>query len=846
MEPKPPSRPSEAEAGIHEFLQPEVRGFSCRFKERWQDFHVHEVDLSGNVLRLSELVTPGAVAEEMRVLSMARREARAALGPAFDPEPEMEAELKEALGDASVAQLFAFLRQQRPCLGRGKDVDGDLAASPRPDPPGFVDLESELWKQSKEARKRSHQVILKYFNATLSTETLELEGGGRQIRVWMRDAEKKVKSLPTTDSAKGVKAGGKNDGKGKKGKKGGKGKGKAVRETVDGAGEQGGAPSCQGFGTLRREGWPKGQPEYLYFRLYKENIDTAEAVAGIARCVGRSAKTFTTAGTKDRRAATVQQVCAHKLPADQLRRTVLHRFWDKRLRISDLEYRSERLRLGALSGNRFDIALRNVPSEAVAEDASATGDSKSSVVERAFAAVAAGGFLNFYGLQRFGTREVRTHRVGGALIAGRWTEAVRLIMGDVQLAVSGQAPKRPAQTSEEPPSKRARQEVGTSAQENSPEVARCSETEDSCGVKANVEVAADTSLPADAAPEQSAVAPGGGGHRNESPATRPRWQLVREAQKMFLEKGDANLALEAMPRNQHLERCLLGGLVRGLSQAETLRQLPHQALALYAHAAQSLVWNAVLSRRVKEFGRRAVVGDFVFAADCPETAGEPVTLDDTNELLMEVDEEEAELEEHETRLPAVRELKTLEEAAAVDFCDVVLPLPGRNVSYPSLLRAVYVEVSATLGLDLEDFHSSTIVPLTGAYRRAAVRPVGLEWRAVPPGPEQHAPLICSDVASLLDARTAAGGWSGPSKVSGTADDAAAPSRVETVSAEDNNPGVPLPDVSVEPVASISDNSVAEDGRWAVVFSCILPSSAYLTMLLREVMKESTELAHIHV
>ena len=94
--------------------------------------------------------------------------------------------------------------------------------------------------------------------------------------------------------------------------------------------------------------------------------------------------------------------------------------------------------------------------------------------------------------------------------------------------------------------------------------------------------------------------------------------------------------------------------------------------------------------------------------------------------------------------------------------------------------------------------------------RAEDRQHRLEWRAVPPGPQQHAPLICSDVASLLDARTAAGGWSGPSKVSGTADDAGAPSRVETVSAEDNNPGVPLPDVSVEPVASISDNSVAED------------------------------------
>ena len=36
-------------------------------------------------------------------------------------------------------------------------------------------------------------------------------------------------------------------------------------------------------------------------------------------------KQFTFAGTKDKRAATVQQICAHRLPADQLRRTVLHR-----------------------------------------------------------------------------------------------------------------------------------------------------------------------------------------------------------------------------------------------------------------------------------------------------------------------------------------------------------------------------------------------------------------------------------------------------------------------------------------------------------------------------------------
>lgn len=83
---------------------------------------------------------------------------------------------------------------------------------------------------------------------------------------------------------------------------------------------------------------------------------------------------------------------------------------------------------------------------------------------------------------------------------------------------------------------------------------------------------------------------------------------VLEAQRLFLEDGNAQQALEAMPRSQHLERCLLGALARGLSDVDTLSQLPHQAVSLYAHAAQSLLWNAVLSRRIREFGREPRIG----------------------------------------------------------------------------------------------------------------------------------------------------------------------------------------------------------------------------------------------
>lgn len=91
------------------------------------------------------------------------------------------------------------------------------------------------------------------------------------------------------------------------------------------------------------------------------------------------------------------------------------------MRISDLEYRADRLRLGQLSGNRFKILLREVPVDALAGSGPADQVSESTV-SRAFEAVRTGGFLNYFGLQRFGTRQVKTHQVGAAIIARKWEE----------------------------------------------------------------------------------------------------------------------------------------------------------------------------------------------------------------------------------------------------------------------------------------------------------------------------------------------------------------------------------------------------------------------------------------
>lgn len=165
--------------------------------------------------------------------------------------------------------------------------------------------------------------------------------------------------------------------------------------------------------------WPKDRPPYLYFHLWKSNRDTAEALNSIAQCLGCGPKTFSFGGTKDKRAVTVQAVTAFKVSIEQMHKALLHPRWDNKVLVSDLRYVDNRLCLGSIQGNHFRVCLRNVSPDA--EDA----------VKEACESLKHNGYINYFGLQRFGTRTIRTHEVGAAILRGDFKAAVRLILGDV-------------------------------------------------------------------------------------------------------------------------------------------------------------------------------------------------------------------------------------------------------------------------------------------------------------------------------------------------------------------------------------------------------------------------------
>lgn len=149
-------------------------------------------------------------------------------------------------------------------------------------------------------------------------------------------------------------------------------------------------------GKKRNTRWPLELDDYCWFVLYKENKDTMDAISLLSKLLKNKPGNFGYAGTKDRRAVTTQWVSVYRVQAEQLHglNSTL-----RNMCIGNFKYCKEPLKLGSLSGNHFVITLRNV-----------TGDH--SKAEESLESLKVNGFINYFGLQRFGTTSVPTHKIG--------------------------------------------------------------------------------------------------------------------------------------------------------------------------------------------------------------------------------------------------------------------------------------------------------------------------------------------------------------------------------------------------------------------------------------------------
>ncbi|XP_060518622.1 pseudouridylate synthase 7 homolog [Cylas formicarius] len=188
---------------------------------------------------------------------------------------------------------------------------------------------------------------------------------------------------------------------------------------------------------------------------------------------------------------------------------------------------------------------------------------------------------------------------------------------------------------------------------------------------------------------------------------------LSKAKKIYAETGDAEKALKVLGTNRNsIEAKLLEGLAQNdvNDYVNALEKIPRNMRLMYVHSFQSLVWNKMASERIRKFGLEVVEGDLVSDED---------------------GENQAEADENSTEVVVNRKCVKVVSATEVQnytIYDVVLPLPGYDVTYPENLKDSYKELLGKYDLTLEmPKQSVRSYNLSGAYRKLCARVQDLSW-----------------------------------------------------------------------------------------------------------------------
>ena len=155
---------------------------------------------------------------------------------------------------------------------------------------------------------------------------------------------------------------------------------------------------------------PCGAGEHLYITVEKSNRTTIQARDHIARTLAVKREQVGFAGFKDKRAIATQTFSVQLLSDKGVE--AIEAPW---IRVLSVSRHRNKIRTGHLSGNRFEIRIRDVQPNSIEH------------VKTHLEQVAVSGLPNFYGPQRFGMHGDGA-RIGAALLRRQIAEAVELLL----------------------------------------------------------------------------------------------------------------------------------------------------------------------------------------------------------------------------------------------------------------------------------------------------------------------------------------------------------------------------------------------------------------------------------
>jgi len=157
-----------------------------------------------------------------------------------------------------------------------------------------------------------------------------------------------------------------------------------------------------------------GEGTHVYAYIEKRGISTADAIARLARALGRRRNEIGFAGLKDAKAVTRQWISAEHIETEALLRVDI-----PHVKVLEVTRHTNKIRLGHLEGNRFRLRIRDFD-----------GPSKQALqrVEQVLSVLVSRGVPNFFGPQRFGSRR-DGHLLGRAIVTEQREEFLAAFLG---------------------------------------------------------------------------------------------------------------------------------------------------------------------------------------------------------------------------------------------------------------------------------------------------------------------------------------------------------------------------------------------------------------------------------
>lgn len=363
----------ENQVGITQYINEENRsgGFYGSIKQRYCDFLVNEIDLNNNVVHLvDEGINLGKTKRERNLEK--RQEERAELqGKTAEEVERIKEQKKQELEQQPKYELSSENKEKLLALITEAELNQiELLFS------SGDKMETQTKFEDKQTRTTLHQLLRQAFQSKLETVTTP----DNTFRIALARNNPARRRNP--------------------------------QESINHVDENG--VVNYGLGPFKN---------YLHFTVYKENRETMEVASTISKFLRIPSKNIGYAGTKDRRGVTCQRFSI--LKGKVARVSSLNKGL-KNVVLGGFTYEDLPLGLGDLKGNEFVITIRDVKPFN-------DKDGVETIIEKCFNSLQQKGFINYYGMQRFGTFSISTHELGIKILQEDWKGAVELVLSEQEI-----------------------------------------------------------------------------------------------------------------------------------------------------------------------------------------------------------------------------------------------------------------------------------------------------------------------------------------------------------------------------------------------------------------------------